>query len=144
MAKLIPAASYYCKDAFDALKALEDPEKDPKTASVQSQTDTSAPIKATAGNRITHQNLQKGSRKLHFWEPKLSARSRLDELFSLINRSALFRISWGAANAKGEKWEKYEHDFSERLKAMRKVLDEKAWLQRVCLVRLLPLPIRKG
>ena len=132
-----PGGVYYCKDAFDALKALENPEKDPKNASISSQTEFTSP-------REVHPKISfalKPAEKIPeapFLGAKVVSEIPLDDLFSLINRSALFRISWGAANAKGEKWEKYEHDFSERLTAMRKELVEKAWLSASVLYGYFP------
>ena len=134
--KTYPGGVFYCKDAFDALKALENSGIDPKQPS-QSQTDTIAPINALPVIEYSPK-LAKRIPKAPFFGAKAISEIPMDELFRLINRSALFRISWGAANAKGEKWEKYEHDFSERLKAMRKVLDEKAWLSASALYGYFP------
>ena len=127
---------YYCKDAFDALKALEDPEKDPKHAS-RLPTEISAPIKVLPETKYSSKPAERIP-EAPFLGAKVVSEIPLSDLFSLINRSALFRISWGAANAKGEKWEKYEHDFSERLKAMRKVLNENAWLSASALYGYFP------
>ena len=135
--KAYPGGVHYCKDAFDALKALEDPEKEFRTASVLLQTETSAPIKV---HPETNFSPKPASRipEAPFLGTKVVNVIPLDALFSLINRSALFRISWGAANAKGEKWEKYEIDFSERLRAMRAALDKKAWLHASALYGYFP------
>ena len=135
--KPYPGSVYYCKDAFDALKALENPEKDPQTASVLSLTETSAPIKVQPEVNPTPKPADRIP-EAPFFGAKVVSEIPLDELFSLINRSALFRLSWGAANAKGEKWKKYEHDFSERLKAMHGVLDKKPWLRASVLYGYFP------
>ena len=132
-----PGGVYYCKDAFDALKALENPEKDPKIPSALLHNRNSCTKKSPSGKNHTPKLAEKIP-EAPFFGAKVISEIPLDELFSLINRSALYRISWGAANAKGEKWEKYEHDFSERLKAMRKVLDEKAWLSASALYGYFP------
>lgn len=42
----------------------------------------------------------------------------LEELIPLLNRKALFRISWGAQKAKGSKWEEIQRDFSRKLEEM--------------------------
>jgi len=128
---------HYCKDAFDALKALEAPEKKPNSASTLSKTKIGAPEEVLPKIDPSSFAISKIP-EAPFFGAKVVSEIPLDELFRLINRSALFRISWGAANAKGEKWEKYERDFSERLKTMGKVLDEKAWLQASALYGYFP------
>jgi len=63
-----------------------------------------------------------------FWGAKTISLP-LDELFTRINRKALYRISWGAGKASGEKWQQYAQDFDARFKMMRKTLLEKPWLE---------------
>ncbi len=118
---------HYCKDAFDALKALENPKIKPKFTYDLKQKAIPEDINALPEKKHRPKSADKIP-EAPFLGPKVVSEIPLDELFNLINRSALYRISWGAANAKGEKWEKYKHDFSERLAAMKKALDEKAWL----------------
>jgi len=135
--KAYPGGVYYCKDAFDALKALENPKTNPKSASALSLIN-----KAAANNLVPEKKHSSKPAERIPEAPFLGAKAiseiPLNDLFRSINRSALFRISWGAVNAKGEKWEKYEHDFSERLKAMRMALDEKAWLKASALYGYFP------
>jgi 5-methyltetrahydrofolate--homocysteine methyltransferase len=127
--KVYTGGVFYCKDAFDALKALKAPNVTAKgfAASALSQT---KPLTRT--QLLPELNSEpKSAIKIPealFLGAKAVFKIPLDDLFGLINRNALFRLSWGAANAKSEKWEKYEHDFSKRLIEMRKVLDEEPWL----------------
>ncbi len=53
-----------------------------------------------------------------FWGAKIIDLP-LAQLFDHLNLSALFRIGWGAGKASGEKWAKYQLDFSTRLSKMK-------------------------
>ncbi len=53
----------------------------------------------------------------------------MHELFAALNRSALFRISWGVRNAKGAKWEQYQRDFTRRLEDMWAESQSSGWLK---------------
>ncbi len=52
----------------------------------------------------------------------------LEELIPLLNRKALFRISWGAQKAKGSKWEEIQRDFSRKLEEMLADLRTEQWI----------------
>ncbi len=129
---------YYCKDAFDALKALEE-RHHPKS-------DLSSPTITQLDSEMIRQSPDKDKKQITaakipkppFWGHKLVDRIPLNDLFELVNRSALFRISWGAANAKGEKWEKYQSDFLMRLNVMREVISKEPWLSASALYGYYP------
>jgi len=53
----------------------------------------------------------------------------MEELFGYINHPALFRISWGAGKARGEKWDKLRGEFEEMLAEMGAQLLENHWLE---------------
>jgi 5-methyltetrahydrofolate--homocysteine methyltransferase len=123
---------YYCPDAFAALKALDQAKtgRKPEEAPIDKNNGKNAnpqPIKPAAAIRravIPAAEIPtapfKGARVL----PSLP----LDKLFERLNRSALFRISWGVKNAKGEKWEKYQRDFTQRLEGMQAEALRDGWL----------------
>jgi len=52
----------------------------------------------------------------------------LEALFERLNRSALFRTSWGARNAQGDKWEKLSIQFNKLLEKMEAELSVNPWL----------------
>jgi len=125
------AGVHYCKDAFDALKVLSTE----KTGREQDQAST---LKAKAKKEKpaaakTSRNVKKKKVKPAviptppFWGAKAISLP-LNKLFEKINRSALYRITWGAGNASGEKWHQYQQDFDTRLEIMQKILDENPWL----------------
>jgi 5-methyltetrahydrofolate--homocysteine methyltransferase len=65
-------------------------------------------------------------------EPILGARIiehiEIGALLPFLNRKALYRISWGAQKARGEKWEKIQKEYDQRLESMLQALQTSAWL----------------
>jgi 5-methyltetrahydrofolate--homocysteine methyltransferase len=49
-------------------------------------------------------------------------------------------ISWGVRNAKGEKWEQYQRDFTQRLESMWAESQSSGWLQASAVYGYFPLP----
>ena len=129
---------FYCKDAFDALKVLDQHQNSgddlSSRALTQAKTEIPQSLPVINSEPISVVKIPEPP----FWGHKVVDRIPLNDLFNLINHSALFRISWGVANAKGEKWEKYLRDFTERLNAMRKVLDGEPWLSASALYAYYP------
>ena len=119
---------YYCRDAFDALKVLDarqgpsvpEPLKNRPTANLQPR-EIPAAEKAKISAASIPQAPFTGARVLH--------ELPMEELFAALNRSALFRISWGVRNAKGEKWEKYQREFTQRLENMQAEALNSGWLK---------------
>lgn len=129
---------FYCRDAFDALKALENHR--PAKSKISSNKSPEVNPSASEPKLIlqTSQNSAAIIPELPFLGHKVIARISLIELFSLLNRSALFRTSWGVGNAKNEKWEKYQREFTSRLEAMRLELNENPWLTASALYGYFP------
>jgi 5-methyltetrahydrofolate--homocysteine methyltransferase len=128
---------YYCPDAFAALKALEQSKNgQPPAGNTEKLTGEDKGSKANslpARKIAAAANSRKAIPAAEVPQaPFLGARVLpslpLDTLFERLNRSALFRISWGVKNAKGEKWEKYQRDFSLRLEQMRAEALQNGWL----------------
>ena len=46
---------------------------------------------------------------------------------ALLNRNALYRLSWGAKNTHGEEWTKLQAEFDTRLDAMRREALQQDW-----------------
>ena len=122
---------YYCKDAFDALKVLDSDRKKPSTQKKATQ--------AAETVRTQQSNIQLLTKRADipdapipqtpFSGAKVILTLPLEDLFAEMNRNALFRISWGVKNAKGEKWEKYQHEFTQRLEKMQAEAIKTGWLQ---------------
>ncbi|MDO9545811.1 MAG: methionine synthase [Pelolinea sp.] len=122
---------HYCKDAFDALKALasiEVEKKDRKPHKKQKETRTDS----QPGVRV----LKTGRHSWHQTEiptpPFWGARTiplPLEDLFKRINRSALYRLAWGVGKVSGEKWITYQGEFDARFQKMHASMINQPWLK---------------
>jgi len=121
---------HYCKDAFDALNVLSlvktvKEKLQPSSMKTRAQ---KKKHKNTNKSRVAKKKVKPASIPTPpFWGVKTISLP-LNILFERINRSALYRIAWGAGNASGEKWQRYKHDFDARFEMMQKTMDEKPWL----------------
>ena len=129
---------FYCRDAFDALAVLE------KVA----QKKSAEPIRENAGHALnadlsvnesktvsglTSQKLEQAAiPQAPFWGSRL-LKPPLDEVLPFINKKALYRLSWGAKNARGEKWSQLSQDFDLRFEKMTADLKTSAWLDLLVL-----------
>ena len=127
---------YYCPDAFAALKALEQSKNgQPPAGSNDKPADrgnrdkvSSQPARKTAA-AVRRKTIPAAEvPQAPFQGARVLSSLPLDTLFERLNRSALFRISWGVKNAKGEKWEKYQRDFTLRLEQMQAEALRSGWL----------------
>ena len=127
---------YYCADAFAALKALEQSKNGQPPAGTNDR-----PADRGNGNKVSSQPARKTAAAARrkaipaaevpqapFQGARVLSSLPLDTLFERLNRSVLFRISWGVKNAKGEKWEKYQRDFTLRLEQMQAEALQNGWL----------------
>ena len=83
-------------------------------------------------NKITNKckliNLEKAAiPQPPFWGSRL-LKLPLDDVMPYINKKALYRLSWGAKNARGEKWDKLSRDFDLRYEKMTTNLKTSPWL----------------
>ncbi len=121
---------YYCRDAFDALKVLDN----------HKATGTSAPEMPCTQPQKTPNRSAKASAphaqidpapipQAPFAGARVLRELPMADLYAALNRSALFRISWGVRNAKGEKWEQYQREFTQRLEEMWAESQSSGWLK---------------
>jgi 5-methyltetrahydrofolate--homocysteine methyltransferase len=127
--KLYGSGMFYCKDAFDGLAAMDvlvDPVRAPayleewKTSTREGIEKREAlERKAAEAPRVSTRPAP--SREVDipeppFWGVKVIERIPLDELFPLMDLNTLYRLHWGAKNAKGEAYEALIRDeFEPRL-----------------------------
>ncbi len=64
-----------------------------------------------------------------FWGPRSLLRIPLAEVFPYLDTNALFRLSWGAKNTRGEEWEKLRQEFEARLSRMQSEAQRQNWLR---------------
>jgi len=129
---------FYCKDAFaglDTMEALRDDEKRP--ALMQQMIANS---ERELGLKIVGKEEEKRAKrpssippaefvpKPEKWGVRIVKTMPFDTVFQLINKKELFRLNWGAKNARGERWAKLQEEFEERLEQMRRENINSPWL----------------
>ncbi len=120
---------FYCKDAFEGLDVMDqlvDPNRRPARlervieAAYQEAGKKRPPVHArrTTGSRTVTPapNIPKPP----FWGHKTVRNIPLDSVFPFIHKPELFRLSWGAKNARGDEWTALEAEFEARLTRMKK------------------------
>ncbi len=141
---LFPSGLFYCKDAFAGLatmdslsdkegresfvnaRLVEIREGIVRRAALQEQAKAQrAELKGSAGP----------SREIEipepaFWGVKVLERLPLAELFPLIDLNTLYRLHWGAKNAKGAEWERLlREEFEPRLERYKHEALAGGWLR---------------
>jgi 5-methyltetrahydrofolate--homocysteine methyltransferase len=129
---LYEAGVWYCKDAFEGLavvEALKGPEREAfvrrrlgevregvaKRAALQEKARDLRPAERPGPSRAVDVP------QPDFLGAKVIDRIPLAELYDLIDLNTLYRLHWGAKNAKGEAWERLVRDeFEPRLERMKR------------------------
>ena len=63
------------------------------------------------------------------WGPRLVEEMPLEMVFQHLSINELFRLSWGAKNARGEEWDRLEAEFEARLEKMKREALRTGWLK---------------
>jgi 5-methyltetrahydrofolate--homocysteine methyltransferase len=129
---------FYCKDAFEGLETMDQlivPEKREELlerirreadmemgrASQYATRNTQPAIRSTIQpNPITHPLK---------WGQQIVKAMPLEFIFQHLSLNELYRLSWGAKNAHGEKWEKLQNEFDARLDKMKREALKTGWLK---------------
>lgn len=134
---------FYCKDAFEGLAtmdALMDPQRrddfvaerhrdiregHARRETLKARAEASRPVSTRSRPAI-----DVGVPTPPFYGVKVLERLPLDELFPLIDLNTLYRLHWGAKNAKGEAWDALVRDeFEPRLERYRREAVAGGWLR---------------
>lgn len=126
---------HYCRDAFAALSVLDRISRSAPPTNTNSPMPAEIPLEIHINNEespstegVTQTRIEPAAIPLPpFWGSHLF-QPALDEVLPHINKKSLFRLSWGAKNARGEKWEKYSRDFEQRFQRMTADLAASPWL----------------
>lgn len=130
--KHYPGGVYYCRDAFDALSFLNAPDgkKPPCPAPLVG-------VSQGKGELVSQKEKEPRLVSAAIPSAPFQGYRRIDlplpDLFKRLNRSSLFRLSWGARNARGEKWEKLSRQFSGMLDEMQRNLEINPWFKAAAL-----------
>ncbi len=140
---MYPAGMFYCKDAFAGLATMDAlSDREGREAFIQNR---HAEVREGISRRA---ELQEKAAKLRptsarsgpsadvevpkpeFWGVKVLERIPLGELFPLIDLNTLYRLHWGAKNAKGEEWEELvTGQFEPRLERYQQEALAGGWVQ---------------
>lgn len=138
---------FYCKDAFEGLETMDrlsDPQQ--RAAFVtQNLADAAGVLNRRQTGRTTLEALGKASlsqsavrsavrRDLPvptppFWGAKATSRIRLDDVVACMDRNALYRLQWGAKNAKGDEWERLKVEFEQKVRDLIREATRDGWLE---------------
>jgi 5-methyltetrahydrofolate--homocysteine methyltransferase len=129
---------FYCKDAFDGLSVME------ALVVPEQKEQLLADVRAQAVREMGRQvNEQKTLRVLQrssvppapsiphppSWGARVVRDMPLEMIFQHLYKRELFRLSWGAKNARGEEWERLQAEFEARLARMQKEALKEGWLK---------------
>ncbi|MGH7475581.1 MAG: homocysteine S-methyltransferase family protein [Longimicrobiales bacterium] len=134
---------WYCKDAFEGLAAVEtlvDPSRHDEFVSVRHEE-----IRAGVARRAELQQQARATRPRStgagpsrdvavpepaFWGVKVHDRIPLLDLYRFIDLNTLYRLHWGAKNAKGEAWERLvKQEFEPRLERYKTEAQAGGWVR---------------
>ncbi len=138
---------FYCKDAFEGLETM-DRLSDPQARSAfveQVKHEAAGVLHQKQRGRVALAELGKASLNgpaarsnvrrdvpvpvPPFWGPQVATRIRLDDIVACMDRNALYRLQWGAKNAKGAEWEQLKAEFDLRVRDMVREAERDGWLQ---------------
>jgi len=139
---LYPSGVFYCKDAFEGLStmdALQDPARreqliadrlEDVVTGIAKREELKARAKANAqgnGRRTPARDVVRP--QAPFLGVKHIARLPLADLFDLFDLNTLYRLHWGAKNAKGEEYERLvREEYEPRLRRMKTEAMTGGWL----------------
>jgi 5-methyltetrahydrofolate--homocysteine methyltransferase len=141
------AGVFYCKDAFEGLETIDKlSDTATRTAFVeQTKLDAAAVLHQKQRGRVALDELGRatlGDNKVRskvrtdvpvppppFWGPRVVTNIRLEDVVACLDRNALYRLQWGAKNAKGAEWERIKAEFAERVRELVREAERDGWLE---------------
>jgi 5-methyltetrahydrofolate--homocysteine methyltransferase len=127
---------FYCSDAFEGLETIEQLIDEQKRGALLEELYNKAANEAqrevkTKKGRSTQKKalpLAEDIPQPKQWGARVVKELPLESIFEHLYKNELFRLSWGAKNARGEEWEKLEAEFEVRLGKMKKEALRTGWL----------------
>ncbi|MBK9710994.1 MAG: methionine synthase [Kouleothrix sp.] len=138
---------FYCKDAFEGLETMEKLSDRSTRASFvyQAKADAAATLHQKQRGRVALAELGKASQggeqvrsKVRrdvpvptppFWGAQVVTRIKLQDVLDCLDRNALYRLQWGAKNAKGAEWERLKGEFDIRVRDLMREAERDGWLE---------------
>lgn len=137
---------FYCKDAFEGLETMDQLINPQRKPALMEQIRKEADIEiGRAPQRLVGPQVSQRSNvepvpiplpeKLGF---RVVKEMPLEMVFQCLNINELYRLSWGAKNAHGAKWENLQAEFNTRLERMKKEALKEGWLKPQAVYGLFP------
>jgi 5-methyltetrahydrofolate--homocysteine methyltransferase len=142
------AGAFYCKDAFEGLETMDklvDPaQREPFVE--QLKQDAAKTLNKPMRGRMVMADVGReqgaGEERSEvsqnvpiptppFWGARIERRIDFDEMFDCMDYNTLYRLQWGAKNAKGEEWDRLKAEFEQRVRDLRRDAQREGWLQPV-------------
>ncbi|HEX5691316.1 MAG TPA: homocysteine S-methyltransferase family protein [Roseiflexaceae bacterium] len=138
---------FYCKDAFEGLETMDKlSDVGGREAFVhQTKLDAAAVLHQKQRGRVALDELGRATLEDNkvrskvrtdvpvppppFWGPRVVTNIRLEDVVACMDRNALYRLQWGAKNAKGAEWERIKGEFDERVRDLVREAERDGWLE---------------
>lgn len=137
---------FYCKDAFEGLETmdrlivpdertrlLEQTYNDACAVLEKAQTGrmVMADVGRTQGSSVQQSTIRRDLPipTPPFWGSQVLTRVPMDDLFDCVDYNAMYRLQWGAKNAKGEKWRQLQAEFGQLVRELRREGEREGWLE---------------
>src|SRR6266498_1807362 len=138
---------FYCKDAFEGLETM-DKLSDPAIRAGfvhQVKVDAAGVLRQKQRGRMALAELGKASQNGEqtrsnvrrdvrvpvppFWGAQVVTRIKLQDVVDCLDRNALYRLPWGAKNAKGSEWEQLKAEFEIKVRDLIREAEREGWLE---------------
>jgi 5-methyltetrahydrofolate--homocysteine methyltransferase len=141
------AGVFYCKDAFEGLETMERLSDPKRRAEFVAHTlaEASGALSRRQTGRVALDALGKASMSATqvrsqvrrdvpvptppFWGARATKRIRLDDVVACLDRNALYRLQWGAKNAKGDEWARLQAEFDLKVRELIREATRDGWLE---------------
>jgi 5-methyltetrahydrofolate--homocysteine methyltransferase len=142
------AGVFYCKDAFEGLETMDKLSDAEQRTGFVAQTirDAAEVLNKRQTGRVALAEVGRASREHGkgvrsnvrtdvpvptppFWGARWTDRIRLDDVVECLDRNALYRLQWGAKNAKGAEWEQLKAEFDQKVRDLIVQAKREGWLQ---------------
>jgi len=141
------AGVFYCKDAFEGLETMDrlsDPAQREELVRA-TIAEAATVLHQRQRGRVALADLGKASQRgaqvrsnvrqdvpvptPPFWGARATARIRLADVVACLDRNALYRLQWGAKNAKGAEWERLKAEFDQKVRDLVREAEREGWLE---------------
>jgi 5-methyltetrahydrofolate--homocysteine methyltransferase len=139
---------FYCRDAFEGLATMDqlsDPARREQFVETLKQNAAETLNKPQRGRMVMADiGREQGTSEQRsdvaqdvpipvppFWGAQVirPQRIRLADVFDAMDYNALYRLQWGAKNAKGEKWQQLKAEFDQQVRQLAREAERDGWLQ---------------